>query len=115
MKKLAILISTTISLQAFTADYETDKEKTVRLSKQEIRKNNIQIENEIKKRIEEIIYPVSKYELQKINYISDTEAEVIIGKKVSEEKNTNKGLILKFLKEKGNWIISEQKSKKKYL
>lgn len=49
MKKFAILISTTISLQAFAADYQTNKEETVRLSKQEIIKNNAQIENEVKK------------------------------------------------------------------
>ena len=58
MKKFAILISTTISLQAFAADYQTNKEETVRLSKQEIIKNNAQIENEVKKSIEDIVSPV---------------------------------------------------------
>ena len=67
MKKFAILISTTISLQAFAADYQTNKEETVRLSKQEIIKNNAQIENEVKKSIEDIVSPVSKYEIQQIN------------------------------------------------
>lgn len=110
MKKLAILISTTISLQAFIANYETDKEKTVKLSKQEIKENNAQIENEIKKRIEEIIYPISRYELQKINYMSDTEAEVIIGKRITEEKYEGNGVILKVFKEKGSWAINEQES-----
>ena len=76
MKKFAILISTTISLQAFAADYQTNKEETVRLSKQEIIKNNAQIENEVKKSIEDIVSPVSKYEIQQINYMSNTNAQV---------------------------------------
>ena len=92
MKKFAILISTTISLQAFAADYQTNKEETVRLSKQEIIKNNAQIENEVKKSIEDIVSPVSKYEIQQINYMSNTNAQVTIGLRKQMKKNRKENI-----------------------
>ena len=108
MKKFAILISTTISLQAFAADYQTNKEETVRLSKQEIIKNNAQIENEVKKSIEDIVSPVSKYEIQQINYMSNTNAQVTIGLRKQMKKNRKENpVIINFSKEKGSWLIYE--------
>ena len=108
MKKFAILISTTISLQAFAADYQTNKEETVRLSKQEIIKNNAQIENEVKKSIEDIVSPVSKYEIQQINYMSNTNAQVTIGLRKQMKKNRKENpVITNFSKEKGSWLIDE--------
>ena len=108
MKKFAILISTTISLQAFAADYQTNKEETVRLSKQEIIKNNAQIENEVKKSIEDIVSPVSKYEIHQINYMSNTNAQVTIGLRKQMKKNRKENpVIINFSKEKGSWLIDE--------
>ena len=109
MKKFAILISTAISLQSFAADYQTTKEENVGFSKQEIRKNNAQIESEIKRSIENIVSPVSKYEIQEISYMSETNAEVKIGLKetLEKQKENKKTLVIKFSKEEGNWSMEE--------
>ena len=41
MKKLLILVLTLFSLQSFSANYETVKDPAVKISKQDIQKNNL--------------------------------------------------------------------------
>ena len=49
MKKLLILVLTLFSLQSFSANYETVKDPAVKISKQDIQKNNKFIEEAIKR------------------------------------------------------------------
>ena len=48
MKKLLILVLTLVSLEGFSANYEIVKDPTVKISKQDIQKNNKSIEEAIK-------------------------------------------------------------------
>ena len=48
MKKLLILVLTLFSLEGFSANYEIVKDPAVKISKQDIQKNNKSIEEAIK-------------------------------------------------------------------
>lgn len=51
---------------------------------------------------------MSKYEIQQINYMSNTNAQVTIGLRKQMKKNRKENpVIINFSKEKGSWLIDE--------